>query len=504
MVPQCILESNKSTDMPLSSTIQYMLGTSGIRVEEDPSEGAFSEYETGDGYTPDTLNEVTDIRHLSIFSPTLLSQTIPDKEFMELMLALQKGYKFIDDNGNEKPIRGTRNSNVSSRINDLRAVLTGSSLVSKITPTKVHAICASEVLKLIKDTLITTKVDFRRTFRAETAHKLGYTVSGLDNALDSTVTQVEAPQQQAPQQKSRPRAPEQTGTTTPLNIDTLQTWLQGQFEQQNNNLAEIKQEITGLTEKAAATDAKLLTVGAKADTNEEKITALVSKVDLKERTKGQPELEIELKLKLKAYRNRRNDDLSRGMLKVTVRNTDQYAYRDEKAVTAYNIKPNVDTILKALNIDPKGNPVTNVRNGRAAPNENEDAILPQLILEANHGCLDKNNGTSQTTDHASFLLSGKRDRGNDFYINRAINATDNLAIPLFGKWKQQGFLEKFIVNKFGMITLYVAAEGGHINVRNPLNLATLENPTAERMKAANTHGWIVHRGDPTKAFDTDK
>ena len=482
-----------------------MLGTSANRVEEAPSEGVFSEYETGDGFVPNTLNDLTDIRDLAIFSPTLLSQTIPDKEFMEMMLALQKGYKFIDDSGNEKPIRGTRNSNVSSRINDLRAVLTGSTLISKTVPTKLHAICTSEVLKLIKDTLTTAKVDYKNTFRAETAHKLGYIVPNLDNALDSTVTHYEAPQQAAPteRQQSAPRTNPAPAATENRGFENLQDWLQKKFDQQGDSLTEIKQEIAGLKEKSKANEEKLTAIGAKTEANETNIKDLTDKLEVKERTKGQPELEIEFKLKLKAYRLRKIDDLDRGIIKITVRDTDKYAFRDDKATTAYNLKPNVDTILKALNIDPEKCPVTNVRNGRAAPNDRADAIMPQLVIEANHGCIDEENNTSRTTDHATYLTSGKRDRGNEFYINRAVNATDSLAITFFSRWKQQGFLEKFIVNKYGMFTLYVAAEGGHVNVRNPLNLASLENPTAERIRSANTHGWTVHRGDPTKAFATD-
>ena len=490
-----------------------MLGTS--RVEEAPSDGvhgmnALSEYESMDEYIPNTLNDVTDITHLEIFSPSLLSQTVPDKQFMEMMLSLQKGYKFIDDQGNEKPIRGTRNSNVSSRINDLRAVLTGSKLVSKTTPTKAHAICASEVLKLIKDTLATTNVDFRRTFRAETATKLGYHVAKPTNNLDDTVTYEPNKTAAAPaaaparQQKARTAPTETAATGAANNINTLQQWLKNQFDNQSTQLSDIKDEIHNLTEKTNATDAKLTTVAAQANSNETNIAQITEQLKIKERAKGQPALEMETKLKLKAYRARKQEDLDRGLLRITIRNTTKYAFIDEGAQTAYNMKPNLEAILRALNIDPDYCCTLVMRNGKAVRGQiKDDDVLPQIVIEANHGCLDKDNGTSSTTDHASYLIAGRRDRNDDFYINRAVNSTDVQATTFFGRWKQQGFLEKFIVNRYGMYTLYLADGEGHVNARNPLNLAILENPTADRIKQANSHGWTVSRGDPTKAFNTD-
>ena len=93
--------------MSLGSNLTHYLSfaSAGTRVEaqEDRNtlthEEQYGENMTNDENVSDSqITTVQEVMDLSLFSATLLYQNLEDREFNEIMLFLQKGYKYIGDN----------------------------------------------------------------------------------------------------------------------------------------------------------------------------------------------------------------------------------------------------------------------------------------------------------------------------------------------------------------------------------------------------------------------
>ena len=494
--------------MPLSSTITYLLGTS--QNEEALNSGP------QEANTLNTLEHIHDARDLGLFSPTLLQQKLQDDTFCTLMLTMQKNFQYVDESGREAPIRGTRNAQVASKLHDLRQVVMGREVMSRITANKSSDICRSEILKLIRDAIAKDGLDFKSVIREDSAKKLGYT---LKAGRQKTKVAEEA--------VSTYQTLDDTVTTDPAkkstgDIDDLKTWLSGQFKNTNGRIESVQTQINKISadtkqandkadkvEKAVDTLTKELKVTTtKAETTDAKVTALDS--DLKNALKKVKDiaedplqqLELEYRLKLRAHRARRQDDLQRGLIKIVVKNTNRFAALDANSRSNNSYKPLVSEILKNLNIEEKTCPLHQVRHGKAYPAgaERANVPLPFILIEANHGVIDDSRDSSKTTDHATYILTNLRTKNDDLLVSRATNSTDQMSNIFFTRWKQSGILERFMVNKHGLITLYFKNDE-YIIVRLPLMLCTLSDPTYERVKEANQPGWCVYKGEPKKLFD---
>ena len=487
--------------MSLSSTMGYLLGTS--HTEETPKSGS------QDGHTHlDTLDNIHEARDVGLFSPTLIQQKLNDDTFASMMLSLQQNYCYVDTDSQEKPIRGTRNASLTSKLNDLRQITLGFEVVSRKAATKSSDICRSEILKIIKDAIAKDGIDFKTVIREESARSLGYTLikvkpkmvriteatSAFEDADDTVTTD---------------------DTTSQSDIKNLQKWLGGQFNSTNSKIESLQTQINKIsadTRKANATAAKVekqvetLNTEVKANTDkvdktETKVTELeaemraaLEKLKVADETPME-QLELEYRLKLKAHRDRRADDLRRGMLKVVVKNTTKYATIDKDTRSTNNYKPLVKEILKFLNIDEDRCYLHQIRNGREYKSDTENVPLPFIVVEANHGCNSRSRGTSRTTDHASYIMTNIKTRNDDLLINRASNPTDQMATTYFARWKAAGIIDRFILNRHSLFTLYFSS-GEHIIVRLPLALCTLSDATKESIMQANKPGWSVYKGKP--------
>ena len=484
--------------MSLSSVTQY-LSFSNAGTRGEPQEDLHTlTHVLGENMTRDEefnddrqITTVQEVKDLSLFSATLLYQELEDRHFSELMSFLQKGYKFIGDNQAEKPIRGTRNATHVNKINDLREVLTGKHLISRAASNKSDAICRSEVLKKVKDIIIAADIDFRDTIRANSAIQKGYDIAPK-KTHDSTLTEVE-PEEAA--KKSEP-------TTLPGDTmsSDMRTWFEQQFNRNHAGIDKINEKLVNMSAKTEVLEKALAEVEVKATINTQNITRIEKSIEKKENTVGKNELELQTRMQLKHYRERRYNDLRVGLLRITIKNTQAFAYKDDNLKHGRNIRPNTEAVLKKLNIDPRYALVISEKYGTPKTDDRVEN-LPTIIIQANTGCINETN-TSRHVDHATYLINTRKDRDDDLLINRAVNNADLTATNFFGRWKAQNIITKYVVNKYGYFTIYPAeTEGAFINVRNPLNIVTLENPTEERLRKANTAGWTVFRGEPTEAYE---
>ena len=490
--------------MSLSSTMNYLLGVS--HTEETPKSGS------QENHTHlDTLENIHEARDLGLFSPTLIQQKLNDDTFSAMMLSLQQNYCYVDSDSQEKPIRGTRNASLTSKLNDLRQLTLGYDVVSRKAATKSSDICRSEILKIIKDAIAKDGIDFKSVIREESARSLGYTLiktkPKLARVIEATSAYEDFNETVTDDAK--------TGQPEPTDLQNLQKWLSNQFAATNGKIESVQTQINKIsadTRKANATADKvekqveLLNTEVKANTEktdktetkfaelETEMRAALEKMKVADDTPIE-ELELQYKLKMKAHRDRRAEDLRRGMIKIVVKNTTKYAARDTDARNNNNFKPLVKEILKVLNIDEKKCYLHQTRNGREYKSDTESVPLPFLIVEANHGCITRNHETSRTTDHASYIMTNIRARNDDLLISRASNATDQMATHFFARWKAAGVIERFILNRHSLFTLYFS-NGEHVIVRVPLILCTLSNATKETIIQANKPGWSVYKGKP--------
>ena len=321
------------------------------------------------------------------------------------------------------------------------------------------------------------------------------------NEADQNI-QTQAPPQARPSTKPKPRS----GALKPQPKATIDEHLAAIMEKLNSNSNQLT-ELINVKKQVGANSEKIAKIESQAVANKIAIQNIQNATSVGQTSststsrpgKSIEKLRLKRRIEIRQYFCRKGALQRNGTLlfKVFKDAPAEYLKNDNLEIEKFHI--NIEPVLIALGLDPQRTNTYACTPGRTKGGLNNDGSAAQLKIDCNLGDIEMNRRAHSDVDLASYLISNRM-TFQSIIIQRTLDFVDAAALDVFNSWRfDLKLFAKGSVNKYGKYTIQFNenAEGpsDHINVRCPLNLAGLENPTKERIKMANLNENWVHRGE---------
>ena len=335
-----------------------------------------------------------------------------------------------------------------------------------------------------------------------------------DSREFTTVIQSSQPERpgRAPKPFSQPTAPNAQTTTATVSVDSQLTAIMLKL---NSNAGQLSELIT-VKKQVGANSSKIAEVEALASANKRAIAEIRTTTNHEVRSPNQSsssnhykksleKMKLKRKVQMREYFVRKGALTRNGTLqfKIFKDAPNEYFRADNLEMSKYHVIPEV--IMDILGINCNVAIPYSLTPGRTIGGFENNGTPGHFKVDCNAIGFERTPRAHSEVDFATYLITNKTAFPN-IRISRTIDFIDAAAAEVFNRWRfDDKIISSSIINKHGKYTFFFTEmnvePADFLTVRCPLNLAELENATADRIKKANLpenwvcKGEIVELGD---------